>query len=95
MKWSRRHWFVAVMAVFVFGAGLAQAAHFHKPTSGSRGDVHLQCQLCAHAERAAPPPAAHRPLLFQVVWSAVVVPPDGAAHATGSTSFFRARAPPV
>lgn len=55
-RWPQQR-LIALVAVFaVFGAGVAQAAHFHK-NEGARGaETHLQCLLCAHADRSAGPP---------------------------------------
>jgi len=94
-RWHLRR-LLALMAVFaVFGAGLAQAAHFHK-NEGLRGaETHLQCQLCMHADRwAGPPelPQQHRPPL---VVSSVIAPLTTAAHRLPPAGFYDARGPPL
>ena len=94
-RWRLRQ-LVALIAVFaVFGAGIAQAAHFHK-NEGLRGaETHLQCQLCMHADRwAGPPelPQQHGPTLAV---SSVIASLTTTAHSRPAAGFYDARGPPL
>jgi hypothetical protein len=94
-RWPLRR-LLALIAVFsVFGAGLAQAAHFHKNEGLRGGETHLQCQLCMHADRwaGAPElPQQHGPTL---AISAVIAPLTTAVHSRPPAGFYDARGPPL
>jgi len=85
-RWHLRR-LLALMAVFaVFGAGLAQAAHFHK-NEGLRGaETHLQW--------AGPPelPQQHGPTLAV---STVIAPLTTTARSQPPAGFYDARGPPL
>ncbi|HEY1724426.1 MAG TPA: hypothetical protein VGF89_03310 [Steroidobacteraceae bacterium] len=58
--WRLRRLLALLAVCAVFGAGIAQAAHYHK-NEGARGfDTHVQCLLCMHADRSAGPPELPR-----------------------------------
>ena len=87
---------VALLAVLaVFGAGLAQAAHFHK-NEGLRGaETHLQCQLCMHADRWAGPPELPQQQGPTLAVSSVIAPLTTTAHSRSAAGFYDARGPPL
>jgi hypothetical protein len=94
-RWRLRR-LVALVAVFaLFGAGLAQAAHFHK-NEGARGpDTHLQCLLCVHADRWAGPlelPQHTRPTLTLL---ALIAPLAAAELYLPRTALYDIRGPPA
>jgi hypothetical protein len=94
-RWRLRQ-LVALIAVFaVFGAGLAQAAHFHKHEGLRGAETHLQCQLCMHADRWAGPPALPQQQGPILAVSAVIAPLSTAAHSWPSAGFYDARGPPL
>jgi len=94
-RWQLRRLVALIAALAVFGAGLAQAAHFHK-NEGLRGaETHLQCQLCMHADRWAGPPELaqqHGPTL---AISTIVAPLTTVARSQPPAGFYDARGPPL
>jgi len=89
----RRIALLAALALCV--GGIVQAAHFHKSEPLRGADVHLQCLLCAHADRAAAPPALPRVVqapLWLVQCTSEIAPrrPD-----TAPSVPYQARAPPA
>ena len=94
-RWHLRR-LVALLAVLaVFGAGLAQAAHFHK-NEGLRGaETHLQCQLCMHADRWAGPPELPQQQGPTLAVSSVIAPLTTTAHSRPAAGFYDARGPPL
>src|SRR3984957_6168097 len=79
----------------VCGAGLAQAAHFHK-NEGLRGaETHLQCQLCMHADRWAGPPELPQQQGPTLAISSVIAPLTTTAHGRPAVGFYDARGPPL
>jgi hypothetical protein len=94
-RWHLRR-LIALIAVFaVFGAGLAQAAHFHK-NEGLRGaETHLQCQLCMHADRWAGPPELPQQTGPTLRVSSIIAPLTVAAPSRPHASFYDARGPPL
>ncbi len=83
---------VAVCAVFV--GGLAQAAHFHKNES-ARGATHLQCLLCAHADRWAGPPELPHQCGPTLALLSLVVPPTASQPSRTRAGFYDIRGPPA
>lgn len=94
-RWPLRR-LIALLAVFaVFGAGLAQAAHFHK-NEGARGaETHLQCLLCVHADRWAGTPELPQHTAPVLALSAVVAPLSAAQPGKSRAGFYDARGPPL
>ena len=85
---------VTLMAVAVFLSSLAQAAHFHKAEAGRGVETHLQCLLCMHADRMAPPPVfAHAPTHFSVI--ARILQPVRVSFRGTLLRGFNARGPPL
>ncbi|MFI4868212.1 MAG: hypothetical protein ACHQDD_02530 [Steroidobacterales bacterium] len=87
---------IALIAVFaVLGAGLAQAAHFHK-NEGARGaETHLQCLLCVHADRWAGPPELPQHTGPTLAVSTVIAPLAVAGPSRPHAGFYDARGPPL
>ena len=50
-----RRWITLLGVLAIFGAGIAQATHFHKP-SPQRASEQAHCALCVHADRWAGTP---------------------------------------
>jgi hypothetical protein len=94
-RWHLRR-LVALVAVFaVFGGGLAQAAHFHK-NEGARGaETHLQCLLCAHADRWAGPPELPKHIGASLVISTVIAPLTAAQPSRPPAGYYDIRGPPL
>jgi hypothetical protein len=94
-RWRLRR-LVALLAVFaIFGGGLAQAAHFHK-NEGARGaETHLQCLLCAHADRWAGPPELPRHIGPSLAISTAITPLSAAQHSRLAAGFYDIRGPPL
>jgi hypothetical protein len=84
---------VAVCAVFV--GGLAQAAHFHKNESARGADTHLQCLLCAHADRWAGPPELPHQCGPTLALLSLVVPPTASQPSRTRAGFYDIRGPPA
>jgi hypothetical protein len=94
-RWQLRR-LVALVAVFaVFGGGLAQAAHFHK-NEGARGaETHLQCLLCAHADRWAGPPELPKHIGASLAISTVITPLTAVEPSRPPAGFYDIRGPPL
>ena len=95
-----RHWplrrLIALLAVFaLFGAGLAQAAHFHKNEGAGGAQTHLQCLLCVHADRWAGPPELPQHIAPVLVARALTAPLTAAEPSTPCAGFYDARGPPL
>ena len=94
-RWQLRQLVALIAVLAVFGAGAAQAAHFHK-NEGLRGaETHLQCQLCMHADRWAGPPELPQQQGPILAVSAVIAPLTTAAHSRPPAGFYDARGPPL
>jgi hypothetical protein len=94
-RWPLRR-LIALLAVFgLFGAGLAQAAHFHK-NEGVRGaDTHLQCLLCVHADRSAGPPVLPQHIAPTLALLTRIAPLDAAEPSRPRAVFYDIRGPPA
>jgi hypothetical protein len=94
-RWPLRR-LIALVAVFaVFGAGLAQAAHFHKNEGGRGAETHLQCLLCVHADRWAGPPELPQQTGPTLAISMVIAPLTAAGLSRQRAGFYDARGPPL
>ncbi|HEY3730275.1 MAG TPA: hypothetical protein VGL28_03325 [Steroidobacteraceae bacterium] len=94
-SWRLRRLIALLAVCAVFGAGVAQAAHYHKNESARGFDTHVQCLLCMHADRSAGPPELPRyaPPVFTL---SVAVTLLIAARARRSPAiFYHARGPPL
>jgi len=89
----RRIALLAALALCV--GGIVQAAHFHKSEPLRGADVHLQCLLCAHADRAAAPPVLPRVVQtpLWLVQCTSEAPPGSLPTALARP--YQARAPPA
>jgi hypothetical protein len=94
-RWSLRRLIALLAVLSVFGAGLAQAAHFHKNDSGRGAETHLQCLLCMHADRWAGPPALPQHTGPTLAVSTLIAPLTTAAPARQRAGFYDARGPPL
>lgn len=94
-RWHLRRLVALVAVLAVFGAGLAQAAHFHK-NEGLRGaETHLLCQLCMHADRWAGPPELPQQQGPALAVSTVIAPLTTTAQSLPPAGFYDARGPPL
>ncbi len=60
LRWATlRRWITLLGVLAVFGAGIAQAAHFHK-ASPQRASDEARCALCVHADKWAGTPELPR-----------------------------------
>ena len=94
-RWPRQRLIALIAAFALFGAGLAQAAHFHKNEGLHGTETHLQCLLCLHADRWAGPPELPRHIGPTLTVSAVIVTRKAAAPRAAAAAFYDARGPPL
>jgi len=87
---------VAVLAMFaLFLAGYAQAAHFHKQTTGHRAETHLQCLLCLHADRWTGPPEVPKVSAPALIAGTLVVASTASPDPSDCVDCYDARGPPT
>lgn len=86
---------IAMLAAFaLFVGGIAQAAHIHKSAAYGNTDVHAQCLLCMHADRAAGPAELPRVVLAVPLGLQRVIEPGATPFVSAQTSPYQARGPP-
>jgi hypothetical protein len=93
--WRLRRLIALLAVLAVFGAGLAQAAHYHKNESARGFDTHVQCLLCMHADRSAGPPELPRYAPPVFARSVAVSPLIAAQPRAPQTVCYDARGPPL
>jgi len=92
---SPRRCIAVLAALAVFGAGIAQAAHFHKHEPAHGNDLHLQCLLCMHADRAAGPPELPAAPRLAPLRSIASVPLTTLCPTGVCAGLYQARGPPT
>jgi hypothetical protein len=93
-RWPLRRLIALVAVCALFGASLAQAAHFHK-NEGARGaDTHLQCLLCVHADRWAGPPDLPQHTRPTLALLTLIAPLAAAEPILPRALFYDIRGPP-
>jgi hypothetical protein len=91
--WMRRAALAMTLALFV-SAGLAHAAHLHKPESLQSGGHAIHCGLCIQLERSAAPPPSPDLQLAEAIWSRIPVARQPVPAAEFLAHPYEARGPP-
>jgi hypothetical protein len=91
---SARRRLVQIMAVLVLLAGIAQAAHFHKPELAQHNDVHLQCLLCIYSGGSAGPPVVARLVQGAAAYRPYPLPAAASIPRDAVVASYDARGPP-
>lgn len=94
-RWPLRRLIALVAVCALFGASLAQAAHFHKNESARGAETHLQCLLCVHADRGAGPPELPQHTGPTLALLMLIAPLGAAAPGRPRAVFYDIRGPPT